>query len=300
MPQAIPASNPQIASVQQAAEAIVALINASPRSPRIEEIEAVIAKCVPSNAVASPAPTPPLLAKIRDAARRLEETFDVYGKIRPGDPNEDTVTAKLDQIQAELEDLEGKIPSPPRSFVDLVAWAEIARAGAGIHKDGTIAETQEDDVFQRPAARLMEAVLQMGACGHGPPPMSPAHAAHYRELRRLIDEHMREFENRDQTGMTMAESDADDARMSAHTSVIDALVERIFAVPARTWGDVMLYAQACSWEYWAGADPEGPSMRRWLDDGPQCDHDDSIALAKLLEATFSVAGIGQFAEARHA
>jgi hypothetical protein len=135
------------------------LINSKPQSPRIEEIEAIIAKALTSDA--TPAASP-LLTKIRETAARLEEAHEVHAKVRPGDPVEDAVEARIDQLQGDLEDLEGQIPTPPQSFVDLVAWAEIARAGAGIHKDGTIAKTEEDDVFQRPAARLMEAVLQMG------------------------------------------------------------------------------------------------------------------------------------------
>ena len=150
-----------------------------------------------------------------------------------------------------------------------------------------------------PRQEEIEAILsRIGtATPSGAPPMSPAHAEHMREWRTLIDEHMREFENVDEAGMTPAEIDADDARMSAHIEVVDALQARIFAVPARTWGDVALYAQAACWEYWSGMDAEGPDARRWLDDGPQCDHDDSIALAKLLEAIFTVAGLGGFGKA---
>jgi hypothetical protein len=68
--------------------------------------------------------------------------------------------ARIDQLEGDLEELEGQIPNPPQSLADLLAWAEIARAGADIRKDGTMAETTERDVFTRPAARLIEAVLQ--------------------------------------------------------------------------------------------------------------------------------------------
>jgi hypothetical protein len=125
--------------------------------------------------------------------------------------------------------------------------------------------------------------------------MSPPHAALYQEWRDLIDKHIRDFENPDEAGMTPAEIEADEARMSASIDTIDALKASIFAVPARTWSDVMLYAQAACWEYWAGIDPEGREMRSGLDDGPQSDHADSVALAKLLEAIFTVAGVGHFA-----
>jgi hypothetical protein len=148
MPQAIP--------VQEAAAEIVRLINASPRSPRQEEIEAILAKAVPSGT----APATPLLTKIRKTAARLDEAFDALGKVKPGDPVEAGAQARIDQLEGDLEDLEGQIPNPSQSLADLLAWAEIARAGADIRKDGTMAETTERDVFTRPAARLIEAVLQ--------------------------------------------------------------------------------------------------------------------------------------------
>lgn len=78
--------SPENLSGQKTAATIVALINASPRSPRQQEIEAIIAKAV----------------------------------------------------------------------------AEIARAGADIRHDGSLGEAQAQDVFERPAARLVEAVLQFG------------------------------------------------------------------------------------------------------------------------------------------
>ena len=158
MPQATPA--PESLSVPEAAAAIVRLINSSPRSPRLEEIEAIVAKAVP--AVSGAAPASPLLTRIRQTAARLEGAFEVHAKVTPGDPVEGAADDRVQQIEAELEDLEGQIPSPPQSFADLVAWAEIARAGGDIGDDGTLGETQAPDVFARPAARLVEAVLQFG------------------------------------------------------------------------------------------------------------------------------------------
>jgi hypothetical protein len=57
--------------------------------------------------------------------------------------------------------------------------------------------------------------------------------------------------------MTKAEIEAEEARMGEHMEVINAFSTSIFEVPARTWGDVMLYAQVCFWRHWAGVDPEG-------------------------------------------
>ena len=153
-------SHPQASHLRKPPPQIVALINSSPRSPRQDEIEAIIAKVVPGAA-----PATPLLTKIRETAVRLHEAFDVYSKVRPGDPVEEAAQARIDQLQGGLEDLGGQISNPPLTFHDLLAWAEIARAGADIRKDGTISETSERDVFLRPAGRLIEAVLQFAKGG---------------------------------------------------------------------------------------------------------------------------------------
>jgi hypothetical protein len=280
----------------QAAVAIVELINSSPRSPRIEEIEAVIAGAF----FGGPAPAPsPLLAKAKAIMARKDAVVRTIGRLLDG-PEFDDGEAELTRLQAELEDLEAEIPSPPQSFGDLVVRAEIARYGADVRKDGTMAEAGDDDVFVGPAARLVEAVLQMGASSHGPPLMSPAHAEHFREWRRVIDQHMREFANPDEAGKTRAEIEAEEARMGAHMDVITNLIMRIYAVPARTWGDVALYAQAFVWCYWPGLDLHGPEAQSQLEGGPSSEIEDHD-IAKLLEAVFAVAGIGHFAEGgRHA
>jgi hypothetical protein len=144
-------------SITEAAAAIVALINASPRSPRQEEIEAIIAK----HATSAAAPATPMVAEIRDTVARLDEAFAVLGKVRPTDKaSEEAAQARVDELQDRLEELGNQIPDPPETLADLMAWAEIAKAGADLRADGTIAETTHMDIFIRPAARLVEAVLQ--------------------------------------------------------------------------------------------------------------------------------------------
>jgi hypothetical protein len=155
----------------------------------------------------------------------------------------------------------------------------------------------EEDVFLGPAARLVDAVLQFGGYGGNASAMSPAHAAHYREWRHLIEQHMREFERDNEVSMTKAEIEANEKRVGAHMGVISDLVLRIFAVPARTWGDVMLYAQAFAWQYWPGVDPEAEA-RSQMEGGPMNEIEDDD-LARLLSAIFTAAGVGQFAEVRH-
>jgi hypothetical protein len=293
MPDSIPI--PENLSHTEAAAAIVALINSSPRSPRQEEIEAILARV--GTAPAQEAPISDLRITIRKAIAQAETALRVVGKL-PAGAEFELAQAELLQWEDEIAALEDDIPNPPRSFEDLLARAEIARHGGDVI-DGKLMEAEnEEDVFIGPAARLVEAVLQFrGAPGAAS--MSPAHAAHYREWRRLVDQHMREFSefaSGDESGVPKAEIAAEEARFAAHTEVVDTLARRILAIPARTWGDVLPLAEVCYWAHW-NADPEGLNAPAELTAGPQseggiCDE----ALITLLQAIFTVAGMSIGAE----
>lgn len=75
-------------------------INSKPQSPRIEAIIAKVAN------PATPAPSSPLLAKIRETAARLEDAYAAYAKLLANDPAEEAVSARIDQIDGDLRDLE--------------------------------------------------------------------------------------------------------------------------------------------------------------------------------------------------
>jgi hypothetical protein len=60
--------------------------------------------------------------------------------------------------------LEAEIPNPPRCYEDLVARAEVARHGGDV-LGGKLIETESEDVFVGPAARLVEAVLAFSKGG---------------------------------------------------------------------------------------------------------------------------------------
>jgi hypothetical protein len=123
--------------------------------------------------------------------------------------------------------------------------------------------------------------------------MSPMHAAHYWEWRTLIDTHMLQFGAIADEAMPSDAAKAEEARMAEHMEIIDELAARIFSVPARTWGDVALYAEVASWMHWSGIDPEGAEAPAQLDAGPMSrGRAPDAALAKLLLAIFSVAGVG--------
>jgi hypothetical protein len=287
-----------ISPIQQAAAAIVRLINSSPRSPRQEEIEAIIANVATSGI----APATPLLTKIRETATRLHEAYDVLGSVHPADKAADQAAqARIDELQDELEELGDQIASPPQSLTDLVAWAEIAHSGADVRADGSIGEAEDDDVFLRPAARLIEAVLRFGGAT-SMTAMSPAHVQHYREWRRLIEAHVREFEKSDDAsgGRITKASEAEEARMAAHMELINEVADKILAEPVQTWGDLVPRAEVAFWLQWAGIDPQGQEARGQMDAGPMSGGEViDQAVAKVLEGIFTLAGIGQFAEVRH-
>jgi len=279
-------------TTREAATAILALIHSRPQSPRIEEIEAILSRFVepaaPQEALASD-----IRIRLRKAMARHDEAFAVAAKTMGTECEQ--ANAHLDIWGAEISALEAEIPNPPRCFEDLVARAEVARHGGDI-VDGKLMEAEdEEDVFLGPAARLIEAVLQLG--GADPCALSPAHAEHQREWDDLIKQFLRDFPDHEQAGMTKAEIEADEARMAKSMDVISALMGRIFAVPARTWGDVMLYARTFMWRYWPGVDLDGPEVLSQLESGPMCQIEDED-IAKLLGAIFTIAGIGHFAEAR--
>ena len=145
-------------------------------------------------------------------------------------------------------------------------------------------------INSRPAspseAEIAKIIVRIGATAA---PMSPEHAAHYREWRRLIEEHVREFCGPDPD--TKAEIEGLEKRMAAHMDMIDEFACRILATPAQTWGDVLLYAQVCFWTNWPGTDPEGPDAQAEMDAGFSsmgglCD----ASIIKLIEAIVAVAG----------
>jgi hypothetical protein len=141
-------------NVEQAAAAIVKLINAKPRTPTVAEIEAVIAKAVPPVMTAST-----LLPQVRQTVARLAEAERVAGELELiSKADFDAASAEVDGLRAELRALEDQAAGAG----DLVALAAIAKAGADVGFDGKMEELDLDDAFERAAARLIEAVLQLG------------------------------------------------------------------------------------------------------------------------------------------
>jgi hypothetical protein len=140
-------------AVQGAAAAIVALINASPRSPRQDEIEAILARTCA--APAQEMPISDLRIRLRKAMAMSNAALQVAARLQMG-AEFDLADAARSQWEDEIAGIEAEIPNPPRCFEDLVARAEIAR------HDGDVVD---GNVFVGPAGRLVEAVLQIAGKG---------------------------------------------------------------------------------------------------------------------------------------
>jgi hypothetical protein len=144
---------------------IVALINSKSTSPTQQEIEAVLGRIRDG----APAPVSDLRVRLRSAMAKADAAVKVAGRLMPG-AEFDLAEAEVARCAEGIRAIEDEIPSPPRSFEDLVARAEIARHGGEV-LDGKLKEAEDrEDTFQGPAARLIVAVLQFGGDHREPAP----------------------------------------------------------------------------------------------------------------------------------
>jgi hypothetical protein len=121
---------------------IVALINASPSTPGVDEIAAIIAKAT----APPPSTESPLLATVQRSIARLK---DLYEKVGDVDSTAD---------DAALEALGAQCPMRP-SLGDLAALALIAR-WIGQSRDGPMPDDYRGDIFGRNAWHVIEAALR--------------------------------------------------------------------------------------------------------------------------------------------
>jgi hypothetical protein len=229
-------------SVIEAATAIVALINSRAQSPWPQEIEAIIAKIAPGEAPARHASE--LGHKIRAAIARADEAEQAMAALSR--EAFEAASALADQRHAELDLLEERLPNPPMTFGDIVIRAELANFGADKDRDKrTMSALHKGDCFERPAARLIEAVLQfagrsigeMGSAGPLAPSDSPALSAEHLKYRQIVGE-IASFEGADYPpGKSAAESEV---ALNALADDAMAIERKAWATPAKTLADVLL------------------------------------------------------------
>jgi hypothetical protein len=99
-----------------------------------------------------------LLARIYEAVTRQGEACTRSGTLLAG-PERDAANAEVSKWEERLEELEALVPNPPRSHDDILVRAVLARYFED-GDDGRMKSLDDGDVFQRRAARLIEAVLQ--------------------------------------------------------------------------------------------------------------------------------------------
>ena len=109
-------------SVQEAAAAVLQLINATPRTPWQDEIAAVIARVVPS----APAPVTPFTLKLRELRLRLYEA--VLAEVNTeGKPGYEAACEIAQRLDSEFEALAREVWDRPATSVDdLAQRTEIA------------------------------------------------------------------------------------------------------------------------------------------------------------------------------
>ena len=150
-------------SIGEAAHEIHALINESPRTPLPDQIAAIIARCQNTSApienggeTEAARGCPELHAQLRE---REEKLCNEYGHT-----DEEALVPQIHVATEELERLTLELPFPPRTSDDLRVYAELAFHGANKHpKTGNMTALDDGDCFEKPAARLIQAVLTMGA-----------------------------------------------------------------------------------------------------------------------------------------
>jgi hypothetical protein len=142
-------------SIGEVANAIHALINRSPRTPLPDQIGVIIEQWR-----STPTRIPKareLDAKLRAAMEREERLTLEYGKT-----DDQRLVPQIEEASDELQRLSAELPMPPRSLADLRLYAELAHHGADKDCAGRMTALEGGDCFERPAARLIQAVLTMG------------------------------------------------------------------------------------------------------------------------------------------
>jgi hypothetical protein len=151
-----------ISPTDYAAQAIVRLINSSPRTPSRTQIANVLLKCGWHDASDESAE---LATEVRAAMARADAATAACGNLHAG-PAFDKAEALAIKRSDELRALVARLPSPPRTFGDIALMAEIACHYADRDANGRMEDLDDDDGFHASAARLIEAILQFAEARH--------------------------------------------------------------------------------------------------------------------------------------
>jgi hypothetical protein len=226
-------TNPVPLSVSQAAAQVVALINSRASSPHQTEIEAIIARVAPAG---EPAPAPHS-AELR-AARAAVEAVDRES------PQYDDELQAADRRFSALTRMAWD--AEPRSLSDLQELAVIADHWFRFTDPETrwTHPDQVDDWGDRAVAHLIYAVLTfrgpLSAGGAAQPVEFPLITAELLERWQAYNAAMARYSN----VVEDVDGDVSPERkdLDACSALFDETLERLWATPPRTWGDVALRA----------------------------------------------------------
>jgi len=147
-----------ITSANHAAQSIIDLINSRPTSPRLDELEAIIAKAV--MLVSSRAsPEIPALSPEHHAYRKLVAEIERYNEPGYIADNEETEAA-FSRLQEQACELETQIwAKPAKTLADLLLRAEIAL----FNENGVMDYLGDNAAYydDRAQAQLIQAVLDV-------------------------------------------------------------------------------------------------------------------------------------------
>lgn len=141
-----------------------------------------VAAALPLAASAAHAmPAGGLPAKVRAEALRtyaaLLEVGTAETRFGGGSPEHRAAEAQYQALHDRFERLSAAVWSAPaKNFDDLLARAEIVNFGCDRSTDGAVTHFTSDDCFERPAAELMRAVLEMAGVADAIAPLEIAHA----------------------------------------------------------------------------------------------------------------------------
>jgi hypothetical protein len=258
-----------ITPADHAAQAIVDLINASPRTPSKTQIADVLLK----SSWGTGDENAELAAEIRAAMSRETAAIAACGKLHAG-PAFDGAEAFANKCADELRALEVRMPSPPQSFADIALRAEIALHCADRDVNGRMNELDHEDIFHASAARLIEAVLQF-ARTIAPPAALPALSLEHLKYRKIVAE----IERYNEPGMSDDDEETDAALTRLQEQACEIETE-IWAKPAKTLADLLLRAEIALCN-------ENGVMDALADPGA---YYDDLANAQLIRAVLDVLG----------
>jgi len=144
-----------VLTIKQAAAAIVGIINASPRSPRQAEIEAIIARAAVSATMVSLSHAQ---ARVLEAVHELVAAEGALGE----DPDDDAMDA-CGALRDRVDETAKGLPAQRSSIVDIILRAQVAWCHADRDPQGRLIGLSDDDDAsddQATAAQLIRAVLQ--------------------------------------------------------------------------------------------------------------------------------------------